>query len=111
MCKWTLKIWRYIDNNVEKRRNCSLGAISPLFHIIFLPVVRFSCLGRDQIFTSRLAVIPDKRGRENESQLYLEKVIITYHSSQKAPDSTLNSHYNDSILFPEDVAINPCHAE
>ena len=34
---------------MEKRRNCSLGAISPLFHNIFLPVVRFSCLGRDQI--------------------------------------------------------------
>ena len=23
-----------MQNNVEKRRNCSLGAISPLFHII-----------------------------------------------------------------------------
>ena len=52
MCNWTLKIWRYIENIVEKRRNCSLGAISPLFHNI-LPVVRFSCLGRDQIFISR----------------------------------------------------------
>ena len=29
------------------------GAISPLFHNIVLPVVRFSYLGRDQIFTSR----------------------------------------------------------
>ena len=28
---------------MEKRRNCSLGAISPLFHNI-LSVVRFSCL-------------------------------------------------------------------
>ena len=34
---------------MEKRRTCSLGAISPIFHNIFLPVVRFSCLGRDQI--------------------------------------------------------------
>ena len=34
---------------MEKRRNCSLGAISPLFHNIFLHVVRFSCLGRVQI--------------------------------------------------------------
>ena len=40
-------------NIVEKRRNCSLGAISPLFHNILLLVVRFSCLNRDQIFTSR----------------------------------------------------------
>ena len=29
---------------MEKRRNCSLGAISPLFHNILLPFVRFSCL-------------------------------------------------------------------
>ena len=36
----------------------------------FLPVVRFSCLGSDQIFTSRLAVIRDKRSRDNGSQLY-----------------------------------------
>ena len=31
-------------NIVEKRRNCSWGAISPLFNNIFLSVVRFSCL-------------------------------------------------------------------
>ena len=24
LCNWTLKIWRYIENIVEKRRNCSL---------------------------------------------------------------------------------------
>ena len=41
-----------IENIVEKRRNCSLGAISPFFHNIFLHVVRFTCLGRDQISTS-----------------------------------------------------------
>ena len=52
MCNWTLEV-RDIKNIVEKRRNCSLGAISPLFHKIFLPVVRFLCFGRDQIFTSR----------------------------------------------------------
>ena len=33
----------YIDSIVEKGRNCSLGAISPLFHNILLPVVRFPC--------------------------------------------------------------------
>ena len=32
-----------IENIVEKRRNCSLGAISPLFRSICLPVVRFPC--------------------------------------------------------------------
>ena len=47
ICNWTL------ENIVEQRRNCSLGAISPLFHIIFLPVVTFLCLGKDKIFTSR----------------------------------------------------------
>ena len=30
-----------------------IGAISPLFHNILLPVVRFSCLSRDQIIASR----------------------------------------------------------
>ena len=32
----------------------SLGAVSPLFHNILLPVARFSCLNRDQSFISRL---------------------------------------------------------
>ena len=36
-----------IENIVEKR------VISPLFHNIFLPVVRFSYLSRDKTFTSR----------------------------------------------------------
>ena len=31
--------------------------ISPLFHNILLPVVRFSCFNRDHIFTSRYVVI------------------------------------------------------
>ena len=52
MCNWTLEV-RYIENIVEKRRNCSLGAISPHFHNLFLPVVKFLCLSRDKIFTSR----------------------------------------------------------
>ena len=30
-----------------------IAPISPLFHNILLPIVRFSCLNRDQIFTSR----------------------------------------------------------
>ena len=49
---------------MEKRSNFSS------FPQYFLPVVRFSCLGMDQIFTSRQAVIRDKRVRDSESQLY-----------------------------------------
>ena len=30
-----------MENIVEKRRNCSLGAISPLFHNILIPVKIF----------------------------------------------------------------------
>ena len=37
-----------MQNNVEKRRNCSLGATSPLFHNILLPVLRFPSLNGDQ---------------------------------------------------------------
>ena len=37
----TPEVKKYIENIVEKRRNCSLGAISPLFHNILLPVVNF----------------------------------------------------------------------
>ena len=44
MCNLTPEVRNiYMYNNVEKRRNCSLGAISPLFHIILLPVVIVSC--------------------------------------------------------------------
>ena len=64
---------------MEKRRNCSLGAISPLFHNILLPVIRFSCLGRDHIFTSRYAVIQDKRVRDSESQLYFYKFFFAVY--------------------------------
>ena len=42
---------------MEKGRNCSLGAISPLIHNILLPGVRFLPLKKDQIFSSRQAVI------------------------------------------------------
>ena len=43
ICNWTLGI----------RDILKIGAISPLFHNISFAVVRFSCSGRDQIFTSR----------------------------------------------------------
>ena len=45
------------------------GEIASLFPNILLPVVRFSCLSRNQIIASRYAVIRDKRFRDNESQL------------------------------------------
>ena len=47
-CIWNLtpEDMRYIENIVEKRRNCSFecsfGAISPLFHNILIPVVKIS---------------------------------------------------------------------
>ena len=65
---------------MEKRRSGSLGAISPLFHNVyfFSHVVRVSCLGRDQIFTSRYGVIRDKRGQDNESQLYVGSTMFAY---------------------------------
>ena len=42
ICNVSLEV-RYIENIVENRRNRSLGAISPLFHNILLPVVRSPC--------------------------------------------------------------------
>ena len=48
MCNWTLKFGDILKIMWKK------GEIVPsLFHNIFSPVVKFSCLGRDQIFTSR----------------------------------------------------------
>ena len=38
-----LEIRSYVENIVEMRRNCSLGAIFPLFHNILLPSIRVSC--------------------------------------------------------------------
>ena len=42
ICNLTPEV-RDILNIVEKRRNCSWGAISPLFHNILLPVLRLPC--------------------------------------------------------------------
>ena len=38
---YVIGLFRYIKNIVGKRRNCSLGAISPLFHNIFLLLLDF----------------------------------------------------------------------
>ena len=50
ICNWTLE-GRDVLKILWKRGE--IGAISPLFHNILLPVVIFLYLGRDQIFTSR----------------------------------------------------------
>ena len=55
------------------------GEISPLYHNILLPVGRSLCYNRDQIFTSRKAVIRDKRVRDNESTVVVQLVVINYH--------------------------------
>ena len=47
---WLLWIEMYIENIVEKGRNCSPGAISPLFHNILSPDFRFLCLTRTRFF-------------------------------------------------------------
>ena len=46
---WLLKLKIYTENIVENGRR----AISPLIHNILLPEVRFPCLKKDQIFSSR----------------------------------------------------------
>ena len=38
---WTLEVRDIAKHIVEKRRNCSLGAISPLFHNIFRLLLDF----------------------------------------------------------------------
>ena len=43
ICNLTPKVGHILKILRKKRRNCSLGAISPLFHIILLPVFRFVC--------------------------------------------------------------------
>ena len=41
ICNLTSEVKGYIENIVEKRRNCSLGAIPPLFHNILIPLLDF----------------------------------------------------------------------
>ena len=42
ICNLTFEVRDILKKIVEKRRNCSLGAISPLFHDILFRVARFS---------------------------------------------------------------------
>ena len=68
ICNWTLEVTDILKI-LWKRGEIALRSNSSSFPQYFLPVVRFSCLGKDQIFTSRQAVIRDKRGRDNKSRL------------------------------------------
>ena len=61
--------------------------------MFFLLVVRFPCLNRDQFFTSKLAVIRDKRSRGNESRLY-----FSLHSEKKRSLKGLKKDF-----------LQPCH--
>ena len=68
---------------MEKRRNCSLGAISPLFHNIFLLGVRFSCLGRTRfsLQDKRLFEISEVEiTRVNCIYMIWGKMLIIKHS-------------------------------
>ena len=76
ICNWTLEV-RDISKILWKRGEIAPQEPSLLFPQYFLLVVRFSCLGRDKIFTSRQAVIQDKRVWDNKSQLYLTQKVQT----------------------------------
>ena len=52
--------------------------MSPLINSILLPDVRFLCLNKDQIFSSRKAVVRDNRSRDNESRLYFIHRLINF---------------------------------
>ena len=41
-------------------------------------IIRTTTFNRDKIFTSRSAVIQDKRGRDNESQLYIVEMDVKH---------------------------------
>ena len=97
ICYWTLEIRDILKNIVEKRRNCSLGAISPLFYNIFLPVVSFLCLGRDQIS------LRDKRLFEI-SEVEITRVNCVFKLKTGSNEPRLTSHrcwVNDVSLFSD----------
>ena len=71
---WLILLEIYIENIVEKGRNCSSGAISPFIHNILLLMLDF-CIKTKTRFLFALAVIRDNRSRDNDSRLYLVKVF------------------------------------
>ena len=75
---------------MEKSRNCSLGAISPLFHNIFLPVVRFSCLGKGTRFSLR-----DKRLFEI-SEIEITRVNCNYINFQSSSNRRLYMKFEEN---------------
>ena len=58
----------------KRRRNCSLGAISLLFHNIFYLFLDFHVLAGTRFPLLDKRFIRDKRGRDNENQLHLGRL-------------------------------------
>ena len=113
-------LWKtYVENIVEKRRNCSLGAISPLFHnifnicltsrvqlhihlfnavvrfIVFLTLSTLICRGTDisKCFIESLGI------RDNESRMYLESWYITHYDILEPPIGQLPFYIMKTRLF------------
>ena len=53
MCNWTFEVRDTLKILWKKEKLLLRSNFSFFYHNTFLHVVRFSCLGRDQIFTSR----------------------------------------------------------
>ena len=78
-----------IENIVEKRRNCSLGAISPLFYNILLPDVRFPC------FIGTRFSFRDKRLFEiSEVEITRVDCIVTHvrNDMKRMPEICMHIH-------------------
>ena len=85
--KWISWSYRYIENIVDKSRNCSLGAISPLFYNILLPVVRCPCKPGTTRFSFRDKQLLEIECRDNESTVHLNGHTGIQH------ENTISHHY------------------
>ena len=77
---------------------CHLTSEFHLFATIFLHLVLESCLKRDQIFTSRWAIIRDKRSRDNESWLHmtcLHKTVLRRQQTEAEQINEEKAEQND----------------
>ena len=108
MCNWTLEV-RDILKILWKREEQFLlfSTIFFFFFFFFLHIVRFSFLGRGQIFTSRYAVIRDKRGRDSESQLY---ATCAYSDHPVHPQRIIRSPFMHSIVANDYVSVQDAQA-
>ena len=90
---------------MEKRRNCSLGAISPLFHNILLPVLRFHVKTgtRISLRNKRLFEISEVevtrvdciRVREKEKNICLNYILRKKNIREKKDGTTVS--YKNSM--------------